>query len=119
MELFIYDKMKRYIAVKSAWVGRYSSIRLEWTEHDHRFFFGGLEEIEIESDQEMIDVLFSFAGKLPFKAVGRRTSKRAPPQKIQVCAKALVKRTPKSTMIYFDFAEFRLRDSQWERKWPA
>jgi hypothetical protein len=38
MELFIYDKMKRYIAFKSAWLGRYSSIRLEWTEHDHLSF---------------------------------------------------------------------------------
>jgi hypothetical protein len=120
MELFIYDKMKRYIAFKSTWLGRYTSIRMEWTEHDHRFFFGQVEPILIESDQEMIDLLFPFAEKLPFKAVGRRSSKRAPLTKIQVCAKALVKRTPKCTTIFFDYSQFNCsaEDGQWTRAWP-
>jgi hypothetical protein len=50
-----------------------------------------LDDISIESDQEMIELLFKCHRELPFKAVGRRESKKAPCSKIQVCSKALVK----------------------------
>jgi hypothetical protein len=101
--------------------GAYSQVRVEWAEYNHRFFFGHLDPIEIDSDEEMIDVLFKGYEQLPFKAVGRRESKKAPRSKIQVCSKALVTRSGKLTIIHFDFSQFDERTdgekSWYERRW--
>jgi hypothetical protein len=117
LEKHIESRMKHYLGPKHSRPSKYGSVTLQWDEMTHRFFFDTLDTIEIDSDDQMLRILFPRLGYLPHKGVGRRSNRSAPQDVIRICAKALIRRTKSNTIVYFGYSRFIKQGDGWRRMW--
>lgn len=120
MELYMEVRFKILLGQKKSRPLQWAWISLPWDEMTHRFFFDTLAPIHIRTDEEFVRQVFPRLGYLPFKALGRRSSKKSPHTKIQICSEALIRRsmTGSGTVIYFTYSRFdQQEDGSWDRAW--
>ncbi len=108
MEATVKDKIHAYITLKKpVRKATYSSVLLDWSDEDHKFFFNTLDDLLFVDDQAMVQWLCPMSKELPWKRIGHVKGD----QRIQVCAKGLARRTKKGrTKIFFAYSRFDLVD---------
>lgn len=113
MEARIIDKLYYLILLKRpVRTNSFHSVLVDFSAADHLFFFGTMDPIHLNNDDEMRAILTPVSSELPSKRIGRARGN----QRIFVCAKGLVARTAKNTKTRIVFAYSRF-DQQEDKSW--
>jgi hypothetical protein len=119
MEARLWDKLHSFITQRSTNVrlGSWCRVTLKWSRDEHRLYFASIEPRQLQTDAEMIAILFPYKGALPWKRIGHRKQEPNQLQRIVVCAKGFVKHTKDHTTVKFAYARFDLIDGVWVNRW--
>lgn len=95
-------------------LGRFCSIRLKWTHEMHMLFFGSVQDVLMDTDDEMVTTLAPLCKKLPHKRIGHQKGT----QRLQICARGLVRRSKNgaSTQVFFAYSRYDLRTVEGNEK---